>query len=105
MIEIDLKVKHHFSDGVYAKQMALPKGHFAISHKHSYSHLSVLASGIAIVECDGIETTYEAPSCIEIKAGVSLKITALEDVIWYCIHATDEKNVDKVDEVLIMRGV
>ncbi len=101
MIEIDLHIKHHFSDGVYAKQMALAKGHFAVSHKHNYSHLSILASGVALVEVDGIETTYTAPACIEIKAAAEHKITALEDVTWFCIHATSETDVDRIDEVLI----
>lgn len=104
MIEINLKIQHHFSDGVYAKQMALPKGHFAVSHKHKYSHLSVMASGVAVVETNGTETTYTAPACIEIKAGVEHKITALEDVMWFCIHATDETDADKVDNILIEEG-
>lgn len=103
MTDVDLKIRHHFSDGVYAKQMALPKGHFAVSHKHNYSHLSVLAKGVALVECNGVEMRYTAPVCIEIKAGVNHKITAIEDVSWFCIHATDETDSSKVDEVLIMK--
>ena len=101
MIEIDLHVQHHFSDGLYAKQMTLPKGHFAVSHKHNYSHLSVLASGVAVVDVDGVESTYTAPACINISASVEHKITALEDVVWFCIHATDEADATKIDEVLI----
>jgi quercetin dioxygenase-like cupin family protein len=101
VIEIDLHIQHHFSDGVYAKQMALPKGHFAVSHKHNYSHLSVLASGEALVEVDGIVNLYKAPACIHIAADTEHKITALEDVVWYCIHATDETDVEKIDKVLI----
>lgn len=101
MIEIDLGIQHHFSDNVYAKEMHLPKDHYAVSHKHNYSHLSILGTGKAIVICDGQEKVYTAPACIEIKAGVVHKIVALEDVTWYCIHATEEKNVNKIDEVLI----
>lgn len=101
---IDLNIKHHFSDGVYAKQMALPKGHFALSHKHNYSHLSILASGVAVVEVDGVEATYIAPACIEIKAHAEHKITALENVVWYYVHATNETDVSKIDEVLIKGG-
>jgi quercetin dioxygenase-like cupin family protein len=101
---IDLQILHHFSDGVYAKQMALPAGHFALSHRHKYSHLSILAAGVAIVEVDGTETIYAAPACIEVKAEAEHKITALQDVVWYCIHATDEKDVNKVDQVLIKEG-
>jgi hypothetical protein len=101
---IDLRIQHHFSEHVYAKEMHLPKDHFAVSHKHPYSHLSILAGGRAVVECDGVETTYRAPACIEIKACVEHRITALDDVTWYCIHATEEKDVSKIDEVLIARN-
>ena len=98
---IDLNITHHFSDGLYAKQMHLPKDHYAETHSHHYSHLSILAKGKVIVELDGIKTEYTAPACIEIKAEAKHKITALEDVTWYCVHATEETDPNKVDQVLI----
>jgi quercetin dioxygenase-like cupin family protein len=101
MIEIELHTKHHFSDGLYAKQMTLPKGYFAISHKHNYDHISVLWSGTALVEADGKETTHTAPAFILIKAGVNHKITAIEEIVWYCVHETDETDADNIDKVLI----
>lgn len=100
---IDLGIQHHFSDNVYAKEMHLPKDHFAVSHKHSYSHLSILGTGKVIVDCDGTRSEYTAPACIEIKAGVSHTIIALEDATWYCIHATEERDINKIDEVLIKK--
>jgi hypothetical protein len=30
-------------------------------------------------------------------------IEALEDAVWFCIHATDETDPEKVDKVLIER--
>lgn len=99
--EIDLGTVHHFSDHQYAKEMHLPKGYKAFSHKHTYSHLSILAKGEAIVTTDTSQHIYKAPACINITAGTHHEILALEDVTWYCIHATDETDPDKVDEVLI----
>lgn len=102
MTTIDLKVNHYFAAGVYAREMQLQKGHYADSHKHKFSHLSILASGIALVEVEGIEKIFYAPAVIEIKAGLIHKITALEDVFWYCIHASEETDVSKIDKVLII---
>ena len=99
--ECDLGTVHHFSDGLYAKQMNIPKGYAAISHKHTYSHLSILSSGKVIVKTDDFEKEFTAPACIEIKAGINHMITALEDAAWFCIHATDETDVSKVDKILI----
>jgi len=47
---------------------------------------------------------YSAPYCFEIKSGINHSIQSLEDCVWFCIHATDEKDPSKVDEVLIQRG-
>lgn len=101
--EVDPGTVHHFSSGLYAKQMHLPKGYFAVSHAHTYDHLSILAKGKAIVKTDEGENIYTAPACIEIKKDLHHSITALEDVVWFCIHATNETDIDKVDEVLIKK--
>jgi quercetin dioxygenase-like cupin family protein len=94
-------MKHHFSSGIYAREMTLAKDYYAETHSHKYDHLSILASGSVEVEVEGISTYYTAPTCIEIKAEVKHKITALSDVVWFCIHATDETDIEHLDEVLI----
>ena len=102
-IECDLGTVHHFSDGLYAKQMMIPKGFMAGMHAHVYSHLSILAKGQVIVRTDFEQKEYSAPACIEIKSGIFHSIEALEDSQWFCIHATEETDISKVDEVLIQR--
>lgn len=102
-IDIDLKIQHHFSDGLYARQMVLPAGHFAVTHAHQYDHLSILASGAVTVVVDGVECCYRAPAVITILAGQQHYIEAEEDTVWFCIHATDEQDPSSLDEVLIRR--
>lgn len=103
-MECDLGTLHHFSDGLYAKEMRIPAGYVAGTHAHQYSHLSILASGRAIVRTDEQSKEYRAPACLEIKSSVHHTIEALEDCVWFCIHATDESDPDKVDVVLIEKG-
>jgi quercetin dioxygenase-like cupin family protein len=103
--DVDPGVIHHFSDGLYAKQMHLPKGYMAGMHAHNYSHLSILGKGKVIVRTDNDEKTYTAPVCINMQAEILHSIEALEDAVWFCIHATEETDVNKVDEVLIHKGV
>lgn len=94
-------IKHHFSDGLYAKETIFPKGSQLVQHKHNYSHLSVLAKGKVVVVTEDGEETIEAPACINIEANKHHGVFALEDCVWYCIHATNETDPDKVDQVLI----
>ena len=102
--EIDLGTVHNFSDGLYAKQMFIPKGYVVGQHAHKYSHLSILAKGKVVVKTDNGEDNYEAPACLEIKKGVHHAIEALEDSVWFCVHATDETDVNNIDNVLIGKG-
>lgn len=99
--KVDIGTIHHFSAGVYAKEMHLPKGCTALSHRHMYDHLSILAEGVAVVTVEGKPTLYKAPVCILIKANLNHEITAIAPVTWFCIHATDETDPTHVDEVIL----
>lgn len=101
--EVDLGIKHHFSSGVYAKQMHIPSGYVVGSHSHNFDHLSLLASGEVIVKTDDSEAKYIAPAVITIDKHKNHEIHALKDSVWFCIHATEETDESKVDEVLIMK--
>ena len=98
--DVDLQIQHHFSSGVYAKEMRVPVGYTIGSHAHTFDHLSLLAQGHVIVHTDEMTQEFKAPACITIKAGIHHEITALWDTVWYCIHATDVTDPDKVDASL-----
>lgn len=98
--DVDLQVQHHFSSGVYAKEMHVPAGCTIGSHAHKFDHLSLLARGTVIVHTDETTERFTAPACLTIKAGVHHEITALTDTVWYCIHATEVTDPDLVDASL-----
>ena len=97
-------IKHNFGDGLYAKETHLPAGPKLAKHTHKFTHLSILASGRVIVRAGGKAKVYEAPTCIEIKGGIEHEVQALADSVWYCIHAVDETDETKIDEVIITKG-
>ena len=97
---------HHFSEGLYAKEMNLAKGTFLVQHKHTYDHLSILAKGHVKVLFEGeLCKEYIAPACINIVKGVNHSVLAMDDSVWYCVHATDETDADHIDESLIKEEV
>jgi quercetin dioxygenase-like cupin family protein len=104
VFEVDLGIIHHFSSGVYAKQMTLPAGFTALSHSHNFDHMSILASGKVLVKTDDSDVVeYTAPTVVTIKAGVNHAIYAVEDSSWFCVHATEETDEEHIDEVLIKK--
>lgn len=98
----------HFlpTDGnpVYIKQQELPAGWCVDTHSHKYDHWGLLGHGKAVVEIDGQRTDYVGPCVINIEAGKVHKITALTPIIWFCIHASEETDVNKIDATLIKEG-
>ena len=103
IFEIDLGIKHHFSNGIYAKEMHIPTGYIVGSHAHEFDHMSMLVKGEVIVKTNNDEQHYVAPTVVTIKKGIHHEIYALKDSIWFCIHATEETDTSKIDEVLIMK--
>jgi len=97
-------IAHHLAAGVYAKETRIPAGVELIQHSHAHSHLSILAAGSALVDCDGEIKSYTAPACIEIKAGVSHRVEAITDVLWFCVHPTHETNPARVDASILLGG-
>ena len=84
--------------------MFIPAGHFVMSHKHKYDHLSVLASGTVTVEVDGRETWMEGPAVVNVSAGKHHTVKAVTDAVWMCVHGTAETSVEDMDDVLIERA-
>lgn len=97
----NLGIAHHFGGGVYVKETRIPANMSLTQHVHEHDHLSVLVSGEVIVRVDGVLTQYTAPAVLTIAAGKAHEVVSLKDTVWLCIHATDETDPDKVDEVLI----
>lgn len=98
---LDLKVEHHFFPGLYAKRMVLAGGHYSETHKHNFDHLSILAAGVADVTVDGVTQRYTAGDAITIKADAVHTITAVSDIVWFCIHATTVTDPELIDYTLI----
>ena len=97
-------IEHHFSAGVYAKEARIPAGQILVQHKHKFDHLSILASGSIELMVDGNRTIVHAPACLTIEANKHHGVKSLTEVVWYCIHATDCTDTDKIDDVLIVAG-
>ena len=96
-----VSITHHFVGGLYAKETRIPAGVTLTQHIHLFDHLSALMQGTAIVEVDGKRAAHIAPAMLTIKAGKVHAITAVTEVVWACLHTTDETDPDKIDAGLI----
>ena len=97
------KIEHFFTEGVYARKMVIPAGTQVPTHQHVYDHLSILAQGRVRVGVGPISQEYVAPAMIEIKKNVAHRITAVEDSVWFCVHATSATDIESLENTVIVK--
>ncbi len=92
------EIVHHFAPGLYAREMRLPKGAFISSKVHKYPGLSILSKGsMALHMDDGTTKIVREGFHIVAPAGTRRVAIALEDVVWTCMHPTDETDIEKIE--------
>lgn len=98
---------HRFADGVYAREIFLPKGHIIIGKIHRYGHLNVISKGkVAVLTEFGVET-YTAPCTFISKPGTKRIVGMLEDTVWttfHGIHPGEEGDLEKIEDRIICKS-
>ena len=99
--QTELPVTHHFADGIYGREMWMPKGTLAVGKIHRTRHLSVIAQGaIAVATPEGL-TRIQAPAIWVSPPGAKRVAFALEDTVWITVHPTDTEDIDVIEQRLI----
>ena len=98
---VDCPVTHHFSDGVYAREMRIPAGTVATGKVHKTLHLNILSQGdVSVLTEDGMKR-IQAPCTIVSPPGTKRAVYAHTDVVWTTIHGTHETDLEKLEADLI----
>ena len=102
--ELGIEVAHYMPDdgsGVYVKGVFIQAGKKLTNHSHSFTHKSILAFGTVMVKVgDADPIVYPGPDVLLIERGAQHEVTAVTDAYWFCVHATDECDPEKIDQVL-----
>lgn len=97
----ELRVEHHFSYGVYARTLYIPKDCVLTGQIHKYENLNILLKGKLKVSVEDKIETIEAPFTIVSPPGTKRIAWALEDSIWMTIHGTHSRNMDEIEQTFI----
>lgn len=101
MPQIEIPITHYFSEGVYAREMFVPKGVMLTGKIHKYPQLNILSKGEVSVLIDEEVIRIKAPYTFIAKAGAKRVFLAHEDSIWTVIHGTHETDLDKIESHFI----
>lgn len=95
--QVEIPVRHYFSQGVYAREITIPKGTLCTGLIHKHQQLNILSKGdISVLTADGM-VRVQAPFTIVSPAGTKRIALAHEECVWTTIHGTDETDLDKIE--------
>lgn len=99
---VDCPVTHHFTEGLYVREIFLPAGTLATSKIHKTQHQFIVMKGKCIVWIDGVEQIIEAPFIGVTEPNTRRVVYIIEDSIWATTHI-NEKNetVEQIEERII----
>ena len=101
--ERDPPVIHHFSKGVYCREMRIPKETLIIGKIHKTSHLNIISKGDVSVRTQFSSERFQAPYTFKSEVGTQRVVYAHEDTVWTTIHPTDETDLEKIEEDIIAK--
>lgn len=101
--QIALEPKHHFSEGLYARELFLPQGSIVIGKIHKHAHLNVIMYGRVTVTTPFGTEDLEGPLIFESKPDTKRAVYAHLDTLWITFHPTEETDVDVIESQIILK--
>ena len=96
-------LKHTFADGLYIREMKAPKGMINVSKLHKTNHpYFILEGDVSILTEKGI-IRLKGPCSGITKAGTKRIVYFHEDTTWITVHATQETDLEKIEEEVIAK--
>jgi hypothetical protein len=96
---LTLPLLHRFTDGLYIRELSIPKGTMLTSKTHKTQHQFILLKGvISVWDNDGTEHLLSAPYCGITQPNTRRIAYAWDDCIWSTCHPNPEnKSLDDLE--------
>ncbi len=102
--QVDAPVTHHFADGVYTREMFIPRDSLIIGKRHRHETCNILLQGeLSLYMGPDIPVKrIKAPCIFNSKPGAKKMAYIHEDAIFLNIHPTNERDLQKIEEEFII---
>ena len=92
-------VKHHLRDGLYTREVFMPKGSLVVSYIHLTNHPSFFMSGeMSILLDDGAVKRIKAPMVVQTEVGTQRVAYMHEDCVWNCVYRVNAKTIERAEQ-------
>lgn len=101
---VEIPVRHYFSNGVYAREITIPKGTVLTGKIHKYANLNIMSKGeMSVLTEDGV-VRVKAPFTIVSPPGTKRIAYAHEETVWTTIHGTEETSLERIEAHFIAQN-
>tara|TARA_R110000787_G_scaffold161639_1_gene275033 strand:+ start:135 stop:674 length:540 start_codon:yes stop_codon:yes gene_type:complete len=97
-MEESLPVTHHLCNGLYTREVFMPKGALVVSFVHKQSHPSFFMEGdMSILLDTGEVQRIKAPMKVMTDIGTQRVGYMHEDCTWACVYRTDATTIEEAE--------
>ena len=99
--QADIVTRHHFSDGMYAREMVMPPGSIVVGALHKSKHLFTVVSGECEVSSVHEREKITAPYLGETVPGTKRVIYSETGCTWIGFYPTHLTDIDELEAAII----
>lgn len=92
------------ADDIYVREIFMPKGMLIVSKIHKASHPYFVLKGDLSVLTETGEVRIKAPFYGITPAGTKRLLFIHEDTVWVTVHATNETDLEKIEDDIIAKS-
>lgn len=100
-------LKHSFADGIYVREIFIPKGWLIVGKIHKHAHPNFLMSGevSVVTEGGGIER-IKGPRSMISPAATKRALYAHTDLVWITVHSNpgDTTDLEELEDLIIAKS-
>jgi hypothetical protein len=102
--QVAIKTTHHFTEGIYAREIFIPAGVLLTGKMHRTAHLNIVSRGAIEVWTEEGMRLIRAPFAFVAPPGTKRVGLAHEDTVWTTVHPnpTGEQNLEQLEALLII---
>ncbi len=99
-------LNHNFAEGMYVREITMPKGMIFVTKIHKYSHPAFLLSGEVSILEEGGARRIRAPASFITPAGTKRIVLTHEDTVWTTVHLNpnNHKDIDEIEKEIIAKS-
>jgi len=98
---IELRTEHYFTDGMYCRELYVPKDTVLVGKVHKKEHFCILSKGTMTIVGEGTRKTVTAPYIFVSEPGAKRAGYAHDDCVFVTVHRTEETDMARLEQELV----